>query len=140
MIRVVLDTNVLVSAVISPRGPNAEVLDLIAAERILPCISAVLLDEYYKVFSYKRLQHLDPQRIVKLRGLLEAASVMVRPARRLEISDHEDDNRIYECAAAANAAYIVTENTRHFKKPYKTIQIVNARQLLELLTGTHRKE
>ena len=51
----------------------------------------------------------------------------------MKISGHEEDNRIYECAVAANADYIVTENTKHFKKPYKTTKIVNARQLLEVL-------
>lgn len=34
---------------------------------------------------------------------------------------------------AAKAGYIVTENTRHFPKPYKITKIVNARQLLKLL-------
>jgi putative PIN family toxin of toxin-antitoxin system len=133
MIRVVLDTSVLVSAVISPHGPNAEVFDLIAGDRIVPCISAQVVDEYYRVFSYQRLQHLDRDRITKLLSLIEAVSRTVRPKRRLTVSSHGDDNRIYECAAAANAHYIVTENTRHFKEPYKTTRIVNARQLLKLL-------
>jgi predicted nucleic acid-binding protein len=62
-----------------------------------------------------------------------------RPAS-LKISGHEEDNRIYECAVAAKADYIVTENTKHFKKPYKTTKIVNARQLLELLAGTQKKK
>ena len=52
---------------------------------------------------------------------------------RLKISSHEDDNRIYECAVAAKADYIVTENTRQFNKPHKATRIVTARQLLELL-------
>ena len=133
MIRAVLDTSVLVSAVISPHGPNAQVFDLITADKILPCISKAMLAEYRRVFSYDRLRHLDPQRIAKLCGLLEAVAVKVRPSRALKISDHEDDNRVYECASAANADYIVTENTKHFKKPYKTTKIVNARQLLALV-------
>jgi predicted nucleic acid-binding protein len=49
-------------------------------------------------------------------------------------SAEEDDNRIYECAVAAKAHYIITENTKHFSKPYKLTKIVTARQLLELLT------
>jgi putative PIN family toxin of toxin-antitoxin system len=136
MIRVVLDTSVLVSAAISPTGPNAQVFDLITAERIRPCLTDVVLAEYHRVFEYKRLQHLDRRRIAKLRVLLEAVSVKVKPRGRLKISDHEDDNRIYECAAAAKAHYIITENTKHFPKPYKTTKIINARQLLELLGST----
>jgi hypothetical protein len=45
----------------------------------------------------------------------------------------EINNRIYECAVAAKADYIVTENTRHFKNPYKTTKIVTARKLIKLL-------
>jgi predicted nucleic acid-binding protein len=89
------------------------------------------------VFDYERLKHLDRRRIARLRGLLEAVSVMVKPRGRLKISGHEEDNRIYECAVAAKADYIITENTKDFNEPYKTTKITTARQLLRLLeTGT----
>ena len=68
-------------------------------------------------------------------GFLKRTAVEVRSRGRLKISSHDDDNRIYECALAAKADYIVTENTKHFKKPYKTTKIVNARQLLDLLSA-----
>ena len=139
MIRVVLDTSVLVSAVISPQGPNAQLFDLITAGKAMPCLSDVLLDEYHRVFSCRHLQHLDPSRITQLRDLLEAASVRVQPRHRLEISSHDDDNRVYECAEAAGADYIVTENTKHFKQPHGKTQIVNARQLLKLLAPWQEK-
>jgi putative PIN family toxin of toxin-antitoxin system len=135
MTRVVLDTSVLVSAVISPRGPNAQLFELIVAGKIMPFISIEILDEYHRVFSYKRLSHLDQSRILKLRGLLEAVSKTVCPRRQLKISSHDDDNRIYECAAAGKVHYIVTENTKHFKEAYKATQIVNARQLLAIMEG-----
>lgn len=77
---------------------------------------------------------------MRLRGLLEVVSKKVRPRRQLKISAHEDDNRIYECAVAAKAHYIVTENTKHFKEPYETIQIVNARQLLAIMEGLNKPE
>jgi predicted nucleic acid-binding protein len=87
------------------------------------------------VFEYERLRSLDRRRIARLRGLLERAGVKVRASGRLKISAHEEDNRIYECAAAANADYIVTENARHFTEPYKTIKIITARALLRLLNA-----
>ena len=71
--------------------------------------------------------------IVRLRDALERAGIMVKSGGRLKISEHEDDNRIYECALAAKADYIVTENTRHFPNPHKYTRIVTARQLLKLL-------
>jgi putative PIN family toxin of toxin-antitoxin system len=55
MIRVVIDTSVLVSAVISPTGPNAQLLDAIADREIRPYLTAAVLEEYYQVFNYERL-------------------------------------------------------------------------------------
>jgi putative PIN family toxin of toxin-antitoxin system len=133
MIRVVIDTSVLVSAVISPAGPNAQLFDFVAAKEIRPYLTTAVLEEYHRVFEYEHLQYLDKRRIAQLRGLLEDVAVKVKSGGRLKLSNHEDDNRIYECAVAAKADYIVTENTKHFKKPYKTTKIITARQLLKLL-------
>lgn len=133
MIRVVLDTNVLVSAVISPNGPNARMFDLVSGGTVRPYLSDAVLAEYYDVFNRKHLNHLDKRRIARLRGLLEALGVKVKSPGRLNISSDEKDNRVYECAVAAKAHYIVTENTEDFPKPYKYTRIVNARQLLKLV-------
>ena len=135
MIRVVIDTSVLVSAVISPTGPNAQVFELIANDRIRPYVTTAVVEEYDRVFEYEHLTHLDKRRVANVRRLLEAAAAKVKSRGRLRISSHEDDNRIYECAVAAKAHYIVTENTKHFSQPYKTTKIVNARQLLKLLAA-----
>jgi predicted nucleic acid-binding protein len=70
MIRVVI-TSVLVSAVMSPAGPNAELFDYIAEKEIRPYVTEAVVAEYDEVFAYERLQHLDKRRIAQLRGLLE---------------------------------------------------------------------
>ena len=64
--------------------------------------------------------------------LLRAAAVEVKPRGRLKISDDEQDNRIYECAVAAKANYIVTENIKDFPTSYKYTKIITARQLLSV--------
>jgi len=51
----------------------------------------------------------------------------------LRFFEHEPDNRFYECADAAQAAFLVTGNLKHFKKDYQATRIVNARRLLDLL-------
>lgn len=138
MIRVVLDTTVIVSAVISPNGPNARLFDLILDRQIRPYITQAVLAEYAKVFAYERLKHLSKTRTARLNSILSRAGRVVRSPGILKISGHEDDNRIYECAVAAKAHYIVTENTKHFKAPHKTTQIINARQLLAILEIARR--
>jgi putative PIN family toxin of toxin-antitoxin system len=135
MIRVVLDTTVIVSAVISPNGPNARLFDLILDKEIRPYVTAAVLDEYVKVFDYEHLKHLSKAKVARLRSVISRVGVVVKPAGKLKISGHEDDNRIYECAVAAKAHYIVTENKKHFTRDYKSTKIVNARQLIAIIEG-----
>jgi hypothetical protein len=42
-------------------------------------LTEAVLDEYYRVFDYERLKHLDRRRIARLRGLLETVGVEVKP-------------------------------------------------------------
>jgi len=85
-----------------------------------------VVEEYDHVFEYEHLKHLDKRRVADVRGLLKAAAARVKSPGRVKISRHEEDNRIYECAVAAKANYIITENTKHFPTPYKTTKIVAA--------------
>jgi putative PIN family toxin of toxin-antitoxin system len=133
MIRIVLDTNVLVAASISPTGPNAKLLDFIVAKQIRPYLTSAVIKEYDRVFEYEHLKHLDKRRVFNVRRLVQVAAVIVKSGGRLRISEHDEDNRIYECALASKADYIVTENTKHFPKPHKYTKIVTARQLLKLM-------
>src|SRR5436309_2015122 len=126
MIRVVLDTNVLVAAAISPTGPNAQVFELIVDDKIRPYVTSAVIEEYDRVFEHERLKYLDKRRVAKVRRLLKAAAINVKSRGRLKLSEHEEDNRIYECAVAAKADYIITENTKHFKQPYKITKIITA--------------
>jgi putative PIN family toxin of toxin-antitoxin system len=133
MIRVVIDTNVLVAAAISPIGPNAQIFELIVADKIRPYVTDAVIEEYDRVFEYEHLKHLDKRRVANVRRLLKAAAIKVKSRGRLKISSHEGDNRIYECALAAKADYIITENTKHFPRPHKYTKIINARELLRAL-------
>ena len=129
----VLDTNVLVAAVISPTGPNAQILQAIVADKVRPYVTSAVVEEYDRVFAYERLQYLDKRPVGNVRRLLKAAAIKVKSRGRLKLSDHEEDNRIYECALGAKAHYIVTENTQHFTTAYKFTKIITARQLLRVL-------
>ena len=133
MIRTVLDTNVLVSAVISPAGPNAQLLALVVADEIRPYVTNAVMEEYNRVFDYEHLKHLDRRRVAIVIRLLKNTAIKVKSPGRLRLSEDEADNRIYECALAAKAHYIVTGNTKDFPRGHKYTKIVTARQLLRLL-------
>ena len=130
--RVVLDTNVVVSALLRPQGSEDQVLRLALAGRLLLCVSPQVLGEYGRVLSSPKFK-FQPEEVATALRQLEKAGSLFRPARILEISGHEPDNRFYECADAAQAAFLVTGNLKDFKKDYQVTKIVNARKLLDLL-------
>src|SRR2546421_12044755 len=114
--RIVIDTNVLISAAIQPRGLPAQVLELVGGRAVELCVSAEVLAEYTEVFGRAKFAGLDRHRIARLLALIAEEATLVRPVSSLAESPDESDNRFYECAAAAEAAYISTGNVRHFTK------------------------
>ena len=126
MIRVVLDTNVVVSGSLIEDSLPASILDLAAAKKILMIVSAPILAEYEEVLRRPRLK-LSDARIDAVIDLIRTTSLTVTPRRTLSISRDESDNRFYECAEAGKAEFIVTGNTKHFPVHHKQAKIVSRR-------------
>ena len=131
--RIVLDTNVLVSALLKPHSLEDEVLRLALAGRFTLCVSPEVLAEYGRVLARPKFG-FRPEHVATALRQLENAAGMFHSARALEISSHDSDNRFYECAAAAQAAFLVTGNLKHFRNDYGATRVVNARKLLDMLT------
>lgn len=132
MIKVVIDTNVVVSGNLVDEGPSAAILDLAANRKILMFTSPAILAEYEKVLRRPRLK-LDPARIADSLAVIRNTSTEVVPTHTLKISKHESDNRFYECAEVADADYLITGNTQHFSKDYKGTKVVTPREFLDLI-------
>lgn len=132
MIRLVLDTNVLVSANLNVGGIEAQIVALALNQEIRLCVSGAVLDEYQRVLFYPRLKFV-PGEVVRFLLRLGRVSALVEPARTLSVSRDEADNRFLECAEAAAADYLVTGNKRHFPEQWKTTRVVNAREVLGLI-------
>lgn len=131
--RVVLDTNVLVSGLLKPDGNERRVLRLgLAGKRITVLLSPAIMREYEAVLPRPRLK-LSTAEVSQTLNALRAVAEWVEPNFTLRVTKDEPDNRFLECAVAGQAAYIVTGNARHFPRHYKRIHVVQARRLLELL-------
>jgi putative PIN family toxin of toxin-antitoxin system len=135
MIRVVLDTNVLVSANLNDERLEAVVVALALNQKIRICVSATVLDEYERVLLYPKLKFV-PKQVTAFMARLRSSNLSVRPVRSVSESSDEADNRFLECAEAASADYLVTGNKRHFPKRWKRAVVVNARELLGLIGST----
>lgn len=117
--RIVLDTNVLVRAFVSARGPAAEVLRRATrAHRLL--LSPYLLDEVERVLAYPRLRMIarfEPADVERFLNLLIEAGEVFHPAvdTGVPVSD-PDDTAILQTAAAGRAEVICTLD-RHLLQP-----------------------
>ncbi|HCU56676.1 MAG TPA: putative toxin-antitoxin system toxin component, PIN family [Anaerolineaceae bacterium] len=109
---VVLDTSVIISALLSAEGPPAQIIDLWEAGVFDVAISTPLLDELKRALDYpqvKKFQKMTPDEINTLLGRWSTLSVYVEPEVALEVvEDDPDDNRVLECAVAAKANYIIS--------------------------------
>jgi putative PIN family toxin of toxin-antitoxin system len=132
MIRVVVDTNVVVSANLVDEGLPASILDLAANQKILMCVSGDILAEYQEVLRRPRFK-LALARIESSMALIRNTSKLIKPRRTLKVSPDESDNRFYECAEAAKASFLITGNTRHFPESHKTTRIVSPREFIDLI-------
>ena len=134
MIRIVLDTNVVVSAHINMEGLEASVLDLVFQKKLALLVSDPILAEYRLVLGREKL-HLNPHRVVNSLAEIRKVSTVVKPSHIVSAAPDSSDNRFLECAESANADFLVTGNKRHFPKQWKKTKVVNARELLEIIPG-----
>lgn len=111
--RVVLDTNVIVSGLLSPHGPPGRVLDLMQALRVIPLYDDCILAEYDDVLFRPRLG-IAPEgadgtvTFIRQEGLQVSA-----PPLRIVLPD-PTDLAFVEVAAAGGAEALVTGHGRHF--------------------------
>jgi putative PIN family toxin of toxin-antitoxin system len=132
MIRVAVDTNVVVSGVLVDEGLPASILDLAANKAILMIVTADVLAEYENVLRRPRFR-ISQSRIGQVLSVIRKTSLLVETGRTLSISRDEADNRFYECAEAGKADYLITGNTKHFPLNHKGTKIVTPREFIELV-------
>lgn len=131
MMRLVLDTNVVVSALLRPRGNEAAVLRIALAGGAI-CLSQSIISEYRTVLARPKFG-FDGAVVAVLLRQLQAAAEFFEAEFTASGSPDEPDNRFLECAEAAGADYLVTGNRRHFPARWKITKIVSARELLEAI-------
>lgn len=136
MIRVVLDTNIVISALRAGGFPGA-VFDLAMADLIQLCFTVAVLAEYEEVLGRARLRR-PADKVAKAlnrirdKGCLVTKMVKVGPTA---CPDDPDDIIFLECAEAAAADYLVTGNRKHFPSIWKNTRIVTPREFMEKEAG-----
>jgi putative PIN family toxin of toxin-antitoxin system len=131
--RVVLDTNVLVSALLVQGSVPDRLLELAVAGRFTLMIDSRVVAEYHDVFQRPEFG-FDPSRIAHVLAVLEQAEWIVAEPLSLTLPDPSDQPFV-EVAITGGADAIVTGNVRHFRFPggRLAISVLTPRQMLDAL-------
>jgi putative PIN family toxin of toxin-antitoxin system len=131
-LRLVVDTNVVVSAALKPEGfPRAALLFAITKPANL-FVSDAIIAEYEDVLARPELNIRRGVR-QQLLQLIKNHSRKIRVTRRLEVASDPGDNKFLECADAARADFLVTGNLRHFPKFWKRTKVITSRELVDIV-------
>lgn len=130
-LRVVVDTNVLVSAALKPDGLQRTVFLIAITKPARLYVSQPIFDEYVDVLARPELGIRKSVRL-QLLQLVRNRSQFIAPRQHLQVTSDADDNIFVECADAARADYLTTGNRRHFPRFWKATKIVSPREFIEL--------
>ncbi|MBI2632343.1 putative toxin-antitoxin system toxin component, PIN family [Candidatus Pacearchaeota archaeon] len=131
MLKVVPDTNVLVSATIV-QGKQFELLKLAKLGKIKLITSPEIIKEFEKVISRHRFGFSKEHVESAVKQLIEIMEIVI-PQNKVKVVDEDpDDNIILECAIESNADFIVSGDSHLLAlKSYKNARIVNAIEFFE---------
>ena len=142
MIKAVLDANVLVSGLISPKGPPGRILDAWLAGEFQICISPQILEELSRVLRYPRIRkRLSVEQTTAILEKLAAAGEWIEGTVKTDVLKRDPSDNVYlACALEAHSGYLVTGDQDDFGEiggEYQGIRILTPRTFLEVL-GTYQ--
>ena len=131
-LRLVVDTNIVVSAALKPDGLQRTVLLLSLTKPARLYITGEILAEYREVLARPKLairKGLQQQML----ALIRRRSHIIRSSRQLQVTPDPDDNKFLECADVARADYLVTGNSKHFPRFWKKTKVITSREFISIV-------
>ncbi len=136
-LRVVVDTNVLISAALKPAGAEAQILWLVAHRTIQLCVSEEVLAEYRGVFSRPKFAHIEFARIARLLGLSRAKPLW-SCRRSGSLYPPMQTITVFTNAPMLPKPTTSSPGTKSISQSPKT-PVVTARQFLDRLASAEKK-
>src|ERR1700722_20684856 len=134
MIRAVIDTNVLVSAMISLSGNEALLHLAVKQGFVRPCFSPAVLEEYSEVLARPKFA-FSPDEIAALTDLLHRQGDLVYPNLLSGMSPDPKDNQFMASPLATQRDFMVPGKKQDFPQDrLGDTQVVSAGELLNLIT------
>jgi len=132
--KVVLDTNILVSALIT-RGKSKKLFDKILEKKLDLVLSEEILIELKEVLERPKFRkYVDKKRIDRFVDLVNKNLKPVRISSDFDVTVDKGDNTVLNTAYSAKAEYIVSGDEHLLKlQNFKGIRIVTPSEMLEIL-------
>lgn len=134
MQKIVIDTNVLVSALIAKGFPSRIINELILGEKVSLCLSEEVRKEYVEVLNRKRFSKYPSFKTNAeiVLSKLDDLAMKFKPNLRINKIKDEADNKFLELAVFANAEFLITGNILDFTfDQFKNVTIVTPREYWE---------
>lgn len=129
--RIVVDTNVLVSGVFFGGFPR-KILTAIVNGQIIACASAEIVNEYQEIV-YEMICRKQGNLNTNILAPLIQSMELIEPVSQLEICRDPDDDKFINCAKDSHALYIVSgDKDLLVLQQIENIQIVTAKQFCEI--------
>ena len=117
--RLVLDTNVVVSAFINPAGNPSQILKMVLGRRVELCYNAAILGEYESVMRRPKFSgKIDLLKTNQFINLIRVIGISFNPfSSRIKLPDESD--RIFYDTAKGSGSILISGNIRHYpKRPF----------------------
>ncbi|MCC6567885.1 MAG: putative toxin-antitoxin system toxin component, PIN family [Anaerolineales bacterium] len=135
--RVVVDTGILVSALIRPQGNIGDVLHALRDGRFIAIYSTAMMLEVTDVLSRPKIQekyHVQTEDITALINLVRLRGELVIPKQTVTACRDPKDNKFLEAALEGKADAIVTgDNDLLVLNPFESVDILRPAELLSKL-------
>ncbi|MDD5673109.1 MAG: putative toxin-antitoxin system toxin component, PIN family [Chitinivibrionales bacterium] len=131
---VVVDTNVLVSALLNPYGTPASILGLILDEKLSVCFDSRILREYEDVLMRPKFNFDRSEVAAILEFIKEFGQPTIAGAPEIK-TVHHDDLPFIQVAVSAKARYLITGNLNHFPKKIDTTSVLSPKMFIDGYSG-----
>ena len=128
--KIVLDTNVLVSGLLNPYGASAEIVGMLSSGILSLCYDSRIITEYKEVLSRPKFQ-FDQKKVSDLLAFLEmTGEIAATQPLTVRLPDVHDEV-FMELAIASGAVFLITGNIKHFPADKcQGVKIVTPQQFL----------
>lgn len=127
--RIVLDTNIVVSAIFFGGNPR-EIVELLMRQKIEVCASKEIIEEYKETVEYLKGKYAKKKLKVPIDNIISKCEI-IDIKSKIEASRDSDDDKFINCAVDAKALYIVSgDKDLLVLNRWKEIEIITAKEFL----------